>query len=289
MLLRRDDGRLVELEVYAAPVHDKASNIIASVTAAFDVTERNRSRRLLAQSNADLEERVAEAVTAREAAMERAAQAERVQALGQLAGGIAHDFNNVLQMIEGAGSLIVRRPHDATSVRRLATMLLDAVDRGASVTRRLLAFGRRGDLRAEALDVAAVLNGVQEILTHSLGATFGVDVRLASELPPMKADKGQLETALVNLATNARDAMPDGGRLMLGAEFEIVSPGSLLHPFGLGSGRYVRLTVADTGKGMDTTYSGERSSRFSPPSRLAPAPVLDCPWSRDSPSSPAAH
>jgi signal transduction histidine kinase/CheY-like chemotaxis protein len=197
------------------------------------------------------EARVGGEVAAREAAQARAAHAERMQALGQLAGGIAHDFNNVLQAVAGAATLIERHPADEIRVRRLARLAIEAVERGASITRRLLAFGRRSDLRAEPLDVAPVLNGLREILVHTLGAAIIVDVKPDPSVPPLLADKGQLETALVNLATNARDAMPEGGQLTLSASAETVESDGPPHPAGLPAGRYVRLTVADTGAGMD--------------------------------------
>jgi signal transduction histidine kinase/ActR/RegA family two-component response regulator len=210
----------------------------------------------------NLEARVAAEVAARQAAQARAAQAERLQALGQLAGGIAHDFNNVLQVVEGAAALIERRPHDEAGVRRMARLTREAVGRGASITRRLLAFGRRADLHAEALDVAAMLTGMREIFAHTLGAAIEVEVRLADHLLPILADKRQLETVLVNLATNARDAMRGGGRLTLAAEPEIVPPDGPPHPLGLAPGHYVRLTIADTGKGMDAATLAHATEPF---------------------------
>jgi CheY-like chemotaxis protein len=151
----------------------------------------------------------------------------------------------------GAATLIERRPDDTAGVRRLARMAAEAVKRGSAVTRRLLTFGRRGDLRTEALDVAELLTGVQEILEHTLGAAIEVRVQVGGVVRPMAADPRQLETVLVNLATNARDAMPNGGVLTLGAQAEAVGLADLPHPAGLGVGRYVRLTVTDTGVGMD--------------------------------------
>jgi PAS domain S-box-containing protein len=249
-LYRRPNGEPIEFDVYAAPVRDAAGSIIAAVAAAFDTTERNQARRLLAQSNADLEARVREAVAARQAVQVQAAHAESLQALGQLAGGIAHDFNNILQAVEGAVALIERRPTDALGVGRMVRLAREAVGRGASITRRLLAFGRRDTLRAEPMEVAGTLAGIQEILTHTLGAAIAVEVRVADDVGRMLADKGQLETALVNLATNARDAMPNGGRLTLAATGESVAEGAP-HPAGLAAGRYVRLTISDDGAGMD--------------------------------------
>jgi signal transduction histidine kinase/ActR/RegA family two-component response regulator len=186
------------------------------------------------------------------AARARAAHAERMQVLGQLAGGIAHDFNNVLQAVQGGATLIAKRAADADSVRRFTRMILDATERGASITRRLLAFARRGELRAEAVDAAALLSGLRDVLSHTLGSPIAVALELAPGLPPLLADKGQLETVLVNLATNARDAMRDGGALTFTAAVESVE-GHTAGTRELPAGRYVRLSIADTGSGMDET------------------------------------
>ena len=245
-LIRRPLDRLLE-------VADRwrTGDLAARIGIPDDGSEFGRLGAAFDSMAAAQEARVGGEVAAREAAQIRAAHAERVQALGQLAGGIAHDFNNVLQAVAGAAVLIERRPADEMGVRRLARLALEAVERGASITRRLLAFGRRSDLRAEALDAASVLNGLREILVHTLGAAITVEVRPEAGVPPLLADKGQLETALVNLATNARDAMPVGGQLTLSTSTETVEPDGPPHPAGLGPGRYVRLTVADTGAGMD--------------------------------------
>ncbi|WP_158292371.1 ATP-binding protein [Paracraurococcus ruber] len=197
--------------------------------------------------NADLQARVAVEVAAREAAQARAAHAERLQALGQLAGGIAHDFNNVLQAIGSSAGLMERRAGDPEAVRRLARLALEATGRGAAVTNRLLAFARRGALRAEPVAPAALLDGLREMLAHTLGAAIAVRVQAPPGLPPLLADRAQLETVLVNLATNARDAMPEGGRLDLAACTDQAAAG---HPAGLAPGHYLRLTVRDTGTGM---------------------------------------
>jgi signal transduction histidine kinase/ActR/RegA family two-component response regulator len=186
------------------------------------------------------------------AAQARAAHAERMQVLGQLAGGIAHDFNNILQAVQGGASLIVKRAADPDSVGRFARMILDATERGTSITRRLLAFARRGELRAEPVELADLLSGLRDVLSHTLGSPVAVGLHLADDLPPLLADKGQLETVLVNLATNARDAMPEGGTLTFTAKEEVVEPGSV-PAADLQPGRYVRITVSDTGTGMDET------------------------------------
>jgi PAS domain S-box-containing protein len=216
-----------------------------------DITERKEIELALRSLTETLEARVRAEIAARETAQARAAQAERLQALGQLAGGIAHDFNNVLQAVMGALRLIERRPDDQDGIRRLAQLASGAVERGTSITRRLLTLGRRGELTAMAIDVADLLHELGEILSHTLGAAVDVRLRLQAGLAPLLADRGQLETVLVNLATNARDAMPDGGELTLSADHETIAAGSAPVPVGLAPGRYIRLTVADAGVGMD--------------------------------------
>ena len=200
---------------------------------------------------------------AREAAESRVRQGQRMEALGQLAGGIAHDVNNVLQAASSGARLIQRRPAEAEQVRRLAGMVLEATERGASVARRLLAFARQGELRAADVDAAAMLTDLHEVLGHTLGAGVEVRTAIAVSLPPLRADKGQLETVLLNLATNARDAMAEtsGGVLTIGAALEQVE-GCAAQRVGLAPGAYLRLTVADTGSGMDAATLARATEPF---------------------------
>jgi signal transduction histidine kinase/CheY-like chemotaxis protein len=194
-------------------------------------------------------------------------QAQKMEAVGQLAGGIAHDFNNVLQAVLGGVGLIRRRAGDPPAVERLAGMVEDAARRGQSVTRRLLAFARRGELRAEALEIGELLGGMREVLAATLGAAVRVEAEAPPGLPPVLADRGQLETVLVNLATNARDAMPRGGTLTLSAAPERVGPAPAdaagrRPPGPRAPGDYVRLVVADTGEGMDAATLARAAEPF---------------------------
>jgi signal transduction histidine kinase len=241
-------------------VHDPAEPPYFLVVAQ-DITERKHAETQLRRLTEDLEARVREEVAARETAQVRAAQAERMQALGQLSGGIAHDFNNVLQAVQGSASMIGRRADDEAAVRRYARIVGEAAERGASITRRLLAFARHGDLRAEAIEAAAVVEGMREILAPTLGAAITIVTDAGPGMAKLLADRGQLETALVNLATNARDAMPQGGTLTLSADAETVERGSP-HRAHLAPGRYVRITVADTGTGMDGATLGRACQPF---------------------------
>jgi nitrogen-specific signal transduction histidine kinase/ActR/RegA family two-component response regulator len=189
------------------------------------------------------------------------AQGQKLQALGQLAGGIAHDFNNVLQTIEGGASLIERRADDPEAVKRLARSVLDASARGSSITRRLLTFTRRDELRAEAFDAVALIRGLREVLALTLGAGISVRVELPEALPSVRADKNLVETALLNLATNARDAMPRGGTLTLGAYADIIGDATKA-PAQLQPGAYIRFEVTDTGEGMDAATLARAAEPF---------------------------
>ncbi|HEX3573105.1 MAG TPA: PAS-domain containing protein [Rhodopila sp.] len=234
----RPNGTVLEVRTQSLPDG-------AFVRTYTDITERKRNEAALTTARA------------------RAAHAERMQVLGQLAGGIAHDFNNILQAVQGSASLIPRRSADAESISRFTEMILDATDRGASITRRLLAFARRGELRAEPVQAAALLSGLRDVLRHTLGRPISVELRLAACLPPLLADKGQLETTLVTLANNARDAMPAGGTLTFIAATEVVDSNAV-SAADLQLGRYVRLSVADTGCGMDeATLSRAQEPFFS--------------------------
>jgi signal transduction histidine kinase/ActR/RegA family two-component response regulator len=238
------------LRAGAKPLRRVEGRVREALVIIQDIDAEKRLLAIQQEINARLEQRVREEMSAREAAQQRAAHAERMHALGQIAGGIAHDFNNVLQAVSGGAALIERRPSDSERVARNARMISDAAKRGASITNRLLAFARRGDLRAEPVDAAALLNDMAEILTHTLGGAVHCVVGLPPDLPPLFADRGQLETVLVNLATNARYAMPAGGVLTLSAEADRVLSGAIHHA-GLAAGAYIRIVVSDTGIGMD--------------------------------------
>jgi PAS domain S-box-containing protein len=249
-LYRSEDGKETWISVGALPLRWENGQVQEALAILQDIDAEKRLIDLQQQANARLEQRVQAEIAARQDAQQRAAHAERMQALGQIAGGIAHDFNNVLQAVSGGAALVERRPNDPERVVRHARMILDAARRGAAITSRLLAFSRRGDLRAESLDAGALLHDMAEVLTHTLGGSVICAVDVPPGLPPLLADRGQLETVLVNLATNARDAMPSGGTLTMSAAAEIIGDVPP-HAVSLRPGRYIRITVADTGSGMN--------------------------------------
>ncbi len=193
------------------------------------------------------------------AAAARFDQALRMQALGQLASGIAHDFNNVLQAIGDALFLIAQQPDDAERVARFAAIADVAAQRGAAITGRLLSLSRKGKPRTGPIDPALLLTEMAELLVPALGAGITIRVVAPPGLPPLLADRGQLETVLINLATNARDAMPDGGTLVLSAVVDAHDPDGGIAPGPYG---FVRIDVSDTGEGMDAKTLARASEPF---------------------------
>ena len=248
----------------ALPIRNEATGAITRwFGTCTDIEETVAARQALARSREELEALVRERTRALEETQARLVQAQRMEALGQLAGGIAHDINNVLQAVQGSGSLIAGRPDDADTVRRLIPMILTAAERGANITRRLLAFTRQSELRAERLQPGAVLAGMREILGHTLGDGIEVRVDAPIGLPSLLADKAQFETVLVNLATNARDAMGGIGTLTLHATGVVIGSEQMLDPtLRLAPGTYVAVSVGDDGAGMDAATLARASEPF---------------------------
>lgn len=212
-----------------------------------DVTDRRRTQSALEDLNAELEGRIARAVDERERALRLLHEAQKMEAIGQLTGGVAHDFNNLLSAV--LANLTVARKIVGADQRalRLIDGAIQGAERGAALTRRLLAFARRQDLRSKSVDVPALVADMKELLQRTIGPAIVIDIRLEADLPPVSADPNQLELAVLNLAVNARDAMPEGGALTIAAFRDLVDFGSA---FGLSPGCYVAIDVIDTGGGM---------------------------------------
>jgi signal transduction histidine kinase/CheY-like chemotaxis protein len=242
----------------ASPVHQGLVALLASYTTVI-IVNVNWSGALFVASRL-AEARVRTEVAAREHAQAQTAHAERMTALGELAGGIAHDFNNVLQAVGGSVALIEHHLQDRDFVQRQTRRIEDAVERGGAISRRLLAFARRDVLSAEPIDARELLTEVGELLRHTIGPEISIRIDAADPSPGFLADRRQLETVLLNLATNARDAMPEGGRLTLSAASEQIAH-DLDSPH-LKAGRYVRLGVADSGQGMDPSILARAAEPF---------------------------
>jgi PAS domain S-box-containing protein len=194
---------------------------------------------------------IAEDVTARSRLEDQLRQAQKMEAIGQLAGGIAHDFNNLLTIINGYSQLLLDRLDSADACRGFADEVKRAGERAATLTRQLLAFSRRQVLAPQILDLNTVVTGVEKMLQRLIGEDVELVTALDVGLGPVRADPGQIELVILNLAVNARDAMPKGGMLTLEtANVELDSEYVETHPVAT-SGPHVMLAVSDTGCGMD--------------------------------------
>jgi len=226
----RKDGTRFWAHVVIDPIRDDSGKIIGFAKITRDITERKAAREALAE--------------AREALF----QSQKLEAVGHLTGGVAHDFNNVLMAVISSLELMRKRLPDDPKVLALLDNAMQGAQRGASLTKRMLAFARRQELNLEPVDVPTLVRGMTEMLQRSLGPSVEIETRFPLALTAVRADANQLELALLNLAVNARDAMPDGGSLVISAREEAVTAE---HVSKLAPGKYVCLAVTDAGEGMD--------------------------------------
>jgi signal transduction histidine kinase/CheY-like chemotaxis protein len=226
--------RLEELDRVTGDLRDLAASLEAKVA------DRTRD---LANANDRLTEEIGE----RERAEARLIQAQKMEAVGQLTGGLAHDFNNLLTAVVGSLDLLLRRTDDE-KLRKLAGNALQAAERGAQLTSQLLAFSRRQRLQPTSLNPNDVVVGMGDMLARTIGPHIRIETRLEPDLWNALADRAQIEVILLNLALNARDAMPSGGRLTISTSKLHSVPAWLATD--LSPGEYIALAVSDTGTGM---------------------------------------
>jgi PAS domain S-box-containing protein len=186
-------------------------------------------------------------VTDKKRAEDALRQAQKIEAVGQLTGGVAHDFNNLLAVVLGNLELVRKRLPDNPKLIQMVDNAIQAGQRGAALTQRMLAFARRQDLKPEPVDVPNLIRGMADLLQRSVGPRVQIETRFPLDLPLAQVDANQLELALLNLSVNARDALPGGGLITIGAKECTVGS----QAGGVAEGRYVVVSVADTGEGMD--------------------------------------
>ncbi len=184
-------------------------------------------------------------ITSRVELEEQFRHAQKMEAVGRLAGGVAHDFNNVLTVIQGYGGALLDDLLSADEVRDSATQICLAADRAAALTRQLLAFSRKQTLVTQLVDVAQLVKGVERLLHRLIGEDVTLTTTVTPDTPRVKGDPGHLEQVLINLAVNARDAMPEGGTLTL-----VTSRAEVGRAPGRPGGTVARIVVSDTGRGM---------------------------------------
>jgi PAS domain S-box-containing protein len=217
-----------------------------------ELAERVRAEERLRELNETLEQRVAAEVAQRGEAEEALRQMQKMETLGQLTGGVAHDFNNLLQIVTGNLEILQRNlPEDLVRLRRSADNAMRGAERAAVLTQRLLAFARRQPLEPKAINLNKLVAGMSELLHRTLGETYEVETVLAASLWHVDADPNQLENAIINLAVNARDAMPEGGKLTIETSNTYLDHGYAAQNTGVAPGQYVVICVSDTGSGME--------------------------------------
>ena len=228
----RKDGTRFMAHVVIDAIRSDTGTLLGFAKITRDITDATKAQEALEQ--------------AREALF----QSQKLQAIGQLTGGIAHDFNNLLTVILGNLEIVRKRMPNEPKLAQLLDNATQGALRGVSLTQRMLAFARRQKLTSEPVELVALVQGISGLLQSSLGPSIHIQAQFAEALSPVLADVNQLELAILNLATNARDAMPQGGRILIQAQErlgeEVGAPDRPLAP-----GRYVCLAITDEGEGMD--------------------------------------
>lgn len=224
--LMRADGSHRNVRISMMPLPDEQGRVSGSLCMMTDTTDQIDARGLKRQLD----------------------HLRRLDSLGQLIGGISHDFNNLLTVVAGSADMIASAVEPGSAEHQLATDIVRATVTGQSLTHQLLAFGRTDGNRPEVIPVPDLLNDIQSLLSRTLGEHIGVELSFGPDMWPVRAERGPLEQALVNLAANARDAMPNGGVLRVSAENAELRPGELAG--GALAGRVVHLVITDTGAGM---------------------------------------
>ncbi|MFE1599677.1 hybrid sensor histidine kinase/response regulator [Methylobacterium sp. ID0610] len=226
----RKDGTRFWAHVIIDPIRGDHDELVGFAKITRDITERRNAQQEL------------------EATRARFIQSQKMEAIGQLTGGVAHDFNNLLAVVLGNLGLARKRLPNDRKLQQLIENSIQAAERGATLTKRMLAFARRQELTTGPVDVPELVRGMADLLQRSISSNIPVSTQFPLQLPPAFADATQLELALLNLTVNARDAMPDGGTIAIVAREARI--GADEFP-GLAAGHYVCLSVSDTGVGMD--------------------------------------
>jgi PAS domain S-box-containing protein len=226
----RKDGTRLLAHVIIDAIRNDAGDIVGFAKITRDITERKEAERAL--------------MAAREALF----QSQKMDAIGQLTGGIAHDFNNLLMAVVGSIELVRKRLPEDPRITPLLDNALQGARRGTSLTQRMLAFARRQHLKTETVDIPKLVHDMTDLLQRSLGPRMTIETRFPLLLPPARGDTNQIELALLNLVINARDAMPDGGQIIIAANKAEPDANDFAT---LSESDYVCISVTDTGEGMD--------------------------------------
>ncbi len=272
------DGTVHWIDMRARGLRNAIGEVNQLIGVSSDITARKTSelerehllgelaseRIALSELTRTLEQRVQERtaqlmveIAAREEAQEQLLQSQKMESIGQLTGGVAHDFNNLLTAVMGNLELLRKRLPDDPRAQRLIEGAIQGAERGSSLTQRMLAFARQQDLKTSSADMASLLVGMGDLLERTLGPRIALSLQTAAGLPPAQVDTNQIELAILNLAINARDAMPDGGTVSINVDKEQVGAEQKLR-----EGFYIKVRVSDTGSGMDAATLKKAAEPF---------------------------
>ena len=226
----RKNGERFRAGVVIEAIRDDTGTLVGFAKITRDITEREEAQRALDETR------------------EALAQAQKMEAIGQLTGGIAHDFNNLLMAVSSSLTLLRKRMPDDPQAMRLLDNATQGLERGATLTQRMLAFARRQELSIGRVHIPELLRGMTDLVQRSIGPEWPITMTIPFGLPAVTADANQLEMAILNLVVNARDAMPEGGSIAIKASKHIVEEGEIA---GLSAGEFVSLSIIDGGSGMD--------------------------------------
>jgi PAS domain S-box-containing protein len=248
---RRADGSFADVLDRGHVIRDEQGRAVRMINAMLDLTERKQAEERLRELNETLEVRVAERTADLVAAQDALRQAQKMEAVGQLTGGLAHDFNNLLTGISGSLEMMQVRIAQGrlSDVERYVGAAQGAAKRAAALTHRLLAFSRRQTLAPKPTDVKQLISGMEDLIGRTVGPAIEIETVNAAGLWPSLIDASQLENAVLNLCINARDAMPDGGKITIETANRWMDKRAA-EQRGLEPGQYISLCVSDTGTGM---------------------------------------
>ncbi|MCW8194127.1 response regulator [Proteobacteria bacterium 005FR1] len=254
--VRRQSGAQMEtrfVDFVFQPILETDGSISGIFCQGHDVTEQKLVQEKLAAHQTRLEELVEKRTAELQASQEALQRSQKLEAIGQLTGGVAHDFNNVLQIISGNLQLLQLLDEEADTAeqsRHYLATAIEAVERGSKLSSQLLAFARRQPLRPASVDLGQVLKGMDDLLRRALGETVEMETVVTGGLWATLVDPHQLENVVLNLALNARDAMPNGGKLTLEASNALLDDHYVITAPDVPPGQYVLLAISDTGHGM---------------------------------------
>lgn len=227
----RKDGQVVWADVHVSAIHNQSGQFVASLAVVEDITDRKRAEQERERMRAQL------------------LQAQKMEAIGTLTGGMAHEFNNLLTIVSGYAELLLAEKNESDPEHSDLQRIVHASQRGAELVRSLLAFSRKSEMNITPVNLNREVEQVKKLLDRTFPKMIEIELNLSDGLKTVEADSGQIRQLLMNMALNARDAMPDGGKLSIGTNN--LGEGDLSAPSGAKPGDYVQLTVSDTGIGMD--------------------------------------